>query len=379
MAALIAFTPTSLNPVYNPIVFGLQLTDLGSGTLKKSLVYRILIIDNFNVTYYVTGYNEIRPFSATQIIEIDVSKDLQPFLNTAISYSNLSVPIIFEDKIIHAKFKIELYEKIVDTEICDAEINLSEVSPEFIAINSCVQDYEETISYLYIDFPQVLDNRPKSYWIDRLAKDRMWVWGPGSVTMTPNIGSSVTLNIPSGAQMVPMYAFGPFAAQMKYIDFAFNLGGNIITYRVHYKDMCKTGTNICFLNHMGGRCIVTFDEIIQTEVISEYKLVNKYSPKTIVSNNNNLLSRTNSGGRSVINKKSERWITLTKEFRNTDENYKFVVSMLASTGYLYFNDFGTQTKLILDNSFEPIVNDEVIIVKLRGYYSNLFISQNNDQ
>ena len=130
---------------------------------------------------------------------------------------------------------------------------------------------------------------------------------------------------------------------------------------------------------MGGRCIVTFDEVVQTEVISEYKLVNKYSPKTIVSNNNNLLSRTNSGGRSVINKKSERWITLTKEFRNTDENYKFVVSMLASTGYLYFNDFGSQTKLILDNSFEPIINDEVIIVKLRGYYSNLFISQNNDQ
>lgn len=370
--------PNPLNPVYNPIVFELLSTDLGTPPIRKSLLWKLEVTDNFGTTFDVTDFREVKPFSASQVISVDVSTDIQPFLNTAIPYGAAVAPIILEDQLIHCKFRLKLYEKIVDTTNCSQEIILLTTSTDFIAINSCVQDYENDLSLLYANVGQVLDNRPSRYWIDRSVKDRIWVWGSGTITLTPNIGPSITQSFTNGCHMLPMYAYGAFSQQMEYMDVVINLSGNIYNYRVHFRD-CVKNANISFLNHMGGRSVISFDHIVDTQVTSEFKMVKKYTPNVINSTSNNNLSKTNYGGRSMINKKSERWISLEKSVRNTDENYKFIISFLSSTGYLYFNDFGSQTKLILDGQPEPFIFDDEISIKIRGYYSNLFINQNNDQ
>lgn len=389
MAAVIVSTPTALNPAYNPIIFGLQLTDLGTDPESKSLVYKVIFTDANGVSIDATGLNELRPFSASQIINIDVSTDVQPFLNTAIpSLTGHSIPIALSDLLIWGKVKVKVYEKVTNNETCETTVTEAATSSDFFVLNSGVQGYQT--NYQSFDTPQVLDNRPRKYTIDRNAYDYMWIWGQTTVTYTNNLGASTTITAANQVNIITMSAFGVNRSVLKWMDVRLNSVEGGITYRVHFKDYCETNiletVNVMFLNPLGGRCLISFDRVNSLGFTSSSNVISRYKKQLPSPTSNNYLTPANSAGNTIFKKSNRENVSLVyEELKDTASHLEFFKAFLGSSGYhiisrtignlnqLYHSKF-----IIEDGTVAYYQDEERATIEVRGYFANNYITQKSD-
>lgn len=315
MAAQIISEPNSLSYVYDRIEYNLRLTDLGSGTIEKKLGYKVFMIDADNVESEVTGMNAIKPFSANQNIKVDISADIAPLLSTSIpDFISLgNVPFIRHDKLCYCKAFIKVYEITFDTSTCDeAVVSLSETSEQITIVNSAPQNYEEVYTNESDKF--VMDTRPKVFWLNKDASDYMWVYGSTSVRYTDNLGNIINASASNQVNMIPMVRLGANKETMKWMDvFLADVQGGI-TYRVHFKDCHNpllVRPNVSYLSHLGGRVTVSFDNVETLDVqTTSTKFINKTFIQSDISAANSR-SKTNSSGRTITNKITNKTIELS--------------------------------------------------------------------
>lgn len=377
-------TPSEMNPVYNPIVFGLKQDDIGSSTERKSIVYEVIFINADNVQFYL-GKNEIRPFSTSQIINIDVADDIKPYLYTSIpALSGHLIPTYYEDKNIWGKIQIEIYEKVTDLFSCTSTVTLVDKSAEYIVLNSGVSSNQDT--YQTQNQNQILDNRPYKYAIARDAYDFLWVWGATPVTYTTDLGNSVTINTVAGANIITMSAYGANRDTIKWVNVFLHSVYGGTNYRIYFKENCDPVKlrNITFLNPLGGRTLISCDEVKEIGINSSMQIVSKFKvPAGVVGSH--VLTKTNQGGRSIYRKKSYKQLKLSyTPMKDDPETIDFLTSFLNSSGYLIqttnvgISQNVIQQKFIPENGGIIYNSDDEIEMIITGEIAEEIVTQTID-
>lgn len=391
MSASIVSNPSAMNPVYQPIIFGIQLSDLGSDMVKKSMYYKVIFTTGAGVTIDVFTSDPIVPFSAGQVLDIDVSRDLQGYVATSIpQLTGHGSPVTMEDQNFWGKVKMEVYEIITDLETCESTESLGGTSDEVYVINSAPQNYHTT----YLNFPgtpQLLDSRPSVYVIDRNAYDFIWVWGSTSVTFTPDIGAPATVSTGAECTIVSMSAYGAYREVMKYMDVTFDAIEGGKTFRVAFSDPCTEDghetRSITFLHPFGGRAVLTLDEIDEISISSESEIICRAVPKNMPNSGSDNLTRANAYGNTMVNKKAKESVSFLHSTRiNNIEEVEQMKSFLASSGYLILcKSVGTldafiQRKFILESG-SVVYNKfgESADLTVTGYMADDYISHKSDR
>ena len=371
MATIITGTPSQLNPVNNSICFKIQSNDLGSGTVKKRIIYYIEYKDLAGTIYQVTEINTLEAFSVSQIITLDVNTDIASYLKTIIpTIPSLSSPQTFTDLLILGSVRIRVGTAVTDLETCDTTLEWDSYSAWFEVINSVIQEYE--VGYLNFGIPQILDHRPDQYCIDRDAFDFVWVYGTTSVTYTPDIGTPITINGSGQVNVFTMSAYGPTRETMKYMDVTFNsvMGGR--TIRVCFTDICCEGwesRNILYLDPRGGRHMMSFDYLDEHKFNSEQEIICRYQGcGNITSVINDYPTNVNSGGDTIFHKRNSETITLVKTLESCNKDQlEYLKSFLGSAGYhiqvqqpngpeIMFRKFIVDSGSILYNKYDESID-----------------------
>lgn len=390
MAASVIASPLAMNPVYNPIIYKINLSDIGTDEARKYIYYKVIFTDADGNVFDVYTSDPLRPFSAGQNFDIDVSKDIQGYLSTSLpaNFGNV-IPMAVADKRIWGKVKLEVYEVTRTLEDCSSTETLGDTGDEVFVFNGAVQDYQQT----YLNFPstvQFLDLRPNAYEIDRNAIDYIWVWGTTNVTYTPNVGSPVTISAANQVNIISMRPFGVYGPTMKYMDVTFSAIEGGKTLRVGFKDECypsSVSRNISYLHPFGGRSVISLDQVEDLGVTFDQEVIYRYKAPLPTGTNADTLTNANHAGNTIFNKRTTETVTLVHS-TNVDqvEEIEQMKAFLSSSGYLIqTKNVGSSSaqiwrKFIIDSgSIVYSKQNESVDLIVSGRMSTNYVNQTNDR
>jgi len=179
MAVSLTIQPPQVNGLDECLNFGLFLDDPGSGTIKKSVAYR-LTGDGQELTEI-----EFMPYTG-QTEEFEAAGELRKIVSTTIPTPGSNV--IVQDSNILKVYSLAYGERTLDTETCDVVTNLSSNSPSFRVINSRLQYHN------YIDFsansPVVLSDKPERLPMSFDQDDWLYIYGNGNIDVRVTVYDS---------------------------------------------------------------------------------------------------------------------------------------------------------------------------------------------
>ncbi len=369
MAITLTKQPFTLSSTHAPVRYCLVITDIGSGNIEKSIGYQL--VDEFNVP--ITELESIRPSVAGAEICIDFQDDVKALVKTMIP--KIDVGGVQNDIYFTKKVKLKFGEIVKNKDTCTTTMTLNSYSPITDIYNGMTQEYETNFG----GGARILSHQPAVVEQCRDARNYLWVvGGSGVIKYSDDTGSVLFTTLQFANSFIPFNNHIVLPNQSaKWLKV--ELLGLGKTYKIILKDCnCNGGinyNNVMFLDPLGGRSVMSFDEVTLFEIVSSQANTDIYKGYDSISGNiaDNYSTKT-VGGNSILNKKVTEKITLTKTMGAEFENVEWVKAFLASSGYhiqCQINGQPEWRKFILEpGTARYFDNDEQIELTVSGFLAH---------
>lgn len=384
-------SPKQYNPAYNCLVYCLETDDIGSANIVRRIAYQ-LVNENDEP---VTAVESVRPFAAFETICFDFTRDVRGLVSTA--YPSVDTGAAQEDAVIFYAVKLKYWEIVTDTITCETVEEPAQYSNLVYIWNGATQVYE----IADFDMPRLGNHYPDRISFGAGARPHLWILRgifdePIQATYTINGGYvPTTLNVPMGhkASILPMYPEGLGMVSINGVRSmeisipALNRSF-VITYDVGKSSAfgdnpCgeegegsifapKTMQHIMFLDALGGRSMISFEEVDELGMISENGTICAYRGCNMgtAEDNGNIL---NKDGLSISNKTSSEKVSLVTEADNSKGMMELYKAFLASTEYhiqSIYNEVIEFRKFILDSGTITYYKaDDRVELRVSGYFA----------
>jgi len=329
MAIVINSTPDAgINFIGNPVVFTATMTGISSPTETRRFGYQLL--DGSGVA--IGPVESYLPQEGIQF-SLDFREDLYPFVKTA--YPTICGALNIETEMVY-DFKLKYWELVFNKDTCTTSIVSPVETAVFSMLNSSEQYWgSQTTGETF----NLLTAYPQYYEICRDKCIQFYVYGTGSIVLTPYYGSV--------AQVQSTQAFGGVAVSVPVsaavLASALDLNANLITsigievggseYTRLLLKSCCSGPRMVYQTSGGGYASMFFDEEDSISVQSNFTEVYTYQPKT-TNEAPSAESRRMEGGKRMFNKVSNHLQTFTKVLTRDDlRDQRFYADFLSSGNY----------------------------------------------
>lgn len=323
MSFTISKTPTALNAI-NKLIWEGSLTDIGTDPVEKRAAWKLN-----GPSGLIVELSSTRPGSSGDLIYLDFTQNIKALVKTrlptigALGVGNDST-FIMEFTLIYGDISINKDTGAV-TESVGSSSGPFKV---FNGVNNIWDTALITTSGVYF-----LTYRPIRYDILRNSLDYIWVLGSTTLVYTvyyaDGTTQTVTQSAPYDVNIVPVGL--PFLSSLlsqsvdNVIELRINLGSR--TYYVGFERLCEANVSymeILFLEPLGGRSIMVFQDIDGAGTTSEINTANIFKTE------NNIAALRN-GGDSVIYKRTFGTYSFTRQLSNDQDEIRWCHSFGAST------------------------------------------------
>lgn len=386
MAVSIFKSPPPVVGVYNSIEWILKISDIGTPGVNIKKIGYYLATDG---GVPLTETESIQSPAVNMEIPLNFTLDCRGLVQTM--FPQLGMSGVTEDQFFSKKIKLMVGEIVTDLVSCETTSTIETPSSVVTILNSALQTYEYADNYFAS--PRILSHVPKRHRMVNTANFYLWVWKCASVTVTNSDGDSLVYTTTPDVSVVPLKA-SMFLAWENLTYFDVNVAG-VMTFRVNlYKPDCEANLwgserTIQYLDPLGGRYYMSFEEIDNYSMSSNYEVTKKIErfklPTTFAGDDVQLF---NSGGETVINKTNKDTITLVTTTAVSEQTTEWVreyyKAFLASPSHHIFvqtgGSFAAYHKFIIESGTIKYkdVSGEIDMI-ITGYVSPTYRTQTIDR
>lgn len=365
MAVTITTNPNALQPVENGFQWTIALSDLGTDPVEKRAGWQLE-----SSAGVVAEKSSTRPGSTGDPIVLDFKKNIRGLMKTMLP--TIGALGVQNDTTIIKEFRLKYGDIVINKDTGAVTDNVSSYSSYYKVFNGANNLYDSSL--ITSAALTILSYRPDAYNILRNSLDYIWVLGATSVTYliyySDNTTQSIVQSAPYDANIVPIGL--PFLSALLSGHTSDDVTQLVITigstvYNVGFENTCDgandlTFMEVLFLEPLGGRSIMVFQEITGAGVQTQQTEANIYKNIT------NIASFRQSGN-SVINKKAHGTFQLKRQTGDDVNEIRWMHGFGAATEHhcLLKDLSGTRfwAKAILDGSPSFNLNSKEMTCSLR--------------
>jgi len=351
----------TLYAAYNPIVFKLSISDLGTAPITKRIMYQVL-----DDAVEITKAEVTSPKSAGVAIHVNVSDDVQGYVFTLIPPpTHTNGGTTFEDVNIIKEFTFKWDEHTYNSDT-DEETIIAGGTKTFKIINAALQPYE-------LDF---FDDGPTGKYFLGMPAPNMYahlghmeyVWCANAVSVEyqfnySDFNQETFTRALNNIQAVPLCfdeeawrAITAYATignrkwhSLHNIKTIIDFGLGALNKVVFERNLtCEQTTNkifktVEFLDLKGGRGAVSFEEVTDGSITTNGTEICRYHNTEITPTGSDYTTPSTVGGQTIIDKKAVENITLITEAAYDVRTKEYYKNFIASTEYHIYENVPTNT------------------------------------